>query len=524
MEAILSSIVAIFLSLAGIAGFSQYAKIGIQGVQTAATSTQMQVFDKAATQYVADNGATIAESATSTSPVTITATQLVAGGYLPTGYANVNPFGQSWQAQVLQPSSGQLETLVTSTGGVAISDTKQLAQIAAQTGAQGGFVPYANQAGDSFNTSNAYGTYGAWSVPLTSFSNPGSGHLASLLAFTDVTANTQYLYRVQVPNHPELNAMQTDLGMTDTGGTAHNINGANTVNAVTGQFSGQIGAVGLSPSDFPTGWGGGLRTDDVLANGTIAVGSSSSQTAYMSNTLCSGCVYAQSGQIVGNLTANRIGVDGYSPNSGYPTGWAGGVHTWDVYAEGSVGVGSNGVTSADMDNAGEIKGQILSLGAIGTPDQPCVGTASTSIGTTVTVGLGSMAQNADGSGQILLCKADPNPSNGGTPVWLPTTGRWEAVFQQVVYNGATVPAPNCSNGGTGKLLINAQNMQVNASGSATPNSAGNITTVGAVSYGPATSANGAGNNGPWTISMTDGSGNALPQSTTEAMATVYCEY
>ncbi|NPA97510.1 MAG: DUF2341 domain-containing protein [Crenarchaeota archaeon] len=38
----------------------------------------------------------------------------------------------------------------------------------------------------------------------------------------------------------------------------------------------------------------------------------------------------------------NIGTHGYSPDKGLPPGWGGGVHTWDVYAEGSVGLGRNG--------------------------------------------------------------------------------------------------------------------------------------------------------------------------------------
>jgi hypothetical protein len=35
-------------------------------------------------------------------------------------------------------------------------------------------------------------------------------------------------------------------------------------------------------------------------------------------------------------TSGRIGTQGYDPDSGYPSGWGGGIHTWDVYAHGSV--------------------------------------------------------------------------------------------------------------------------------------------------------------------------------------------
>lgn len=41
--------------------------------------------------------------------------------------------------------------------------------------------------------------------------------------------------------------------------------------------------------------------------------------------------------IQGSMRASgRIGTQGYDPDSGYPNGWGGGIHTWDVYARGSV--------------------------------------------------------------------------------------------------------------------------------------------------------------------------------------------
>lgn len=53
-----------------------------------------------------------------------------------------------------------------------------------------------------------------------------------------------------------------------------------------------------------------------------------------------------------SVSAQRVGVAGQNPDTGYPSGWSGGVHTWDLYAEGSVGVGSGGDLSASIDKSG----------------------------------------------------------------------------------------------------------------------------------------------------------------------------
>jgi hypothetical protein len=232
MDAILGYMIAIALSMLTMAQYFQFQTTGITNVQTAAAASQQFVVNKAAQQYVQDNGAVIAAQATATTPVPITAAMLINAGYLPTGFSQTNAFKQTWQVEVLQPAAGQLQAIVETIGGRAITDTLQLVQIASQTGAQGGFVPYAGQNGDpTMSPNNAYGAYGSWTIPLagTGFTNPGSGHLVSLLAFTGVQSNNGFLYRVKVPNHAELNNMQTDLGLTDVSGTAHNIAGANQI-------------------------------------------------------------------------------------------------------------------------------------------------------------------------------------------------------------------------------------------------------------------------------------------------------
>ncbi|MDF3883107.1 shufflon system plasmid conjugative transfer pilus tip adhesin PilV [Cupriavidus basilensis] len=236
MDAILGTVVALVISMLSLGGIVAWGKVGVENVQTAATANQMLIFNKATQQYVQDYGTQIASTATATVPVTISAATLAAAGYLPSGTSGVNPFGQTWQAQVLQPTPGSLQTLVSSQGGNPISNTKQLVQIAAQAGAQGGYVPYPGQAGDAtLNANTAYGSYGAWKLPMANYTNPGSGHLASLLAFTNVQSNNSYLYRVQVPGHPELNQMQTSIDLK-----GNDLNNVGKVNAQTATVSSSL--------------------------------------------------------------------------------------------------------------------------------------------------------------------------------------------------------------------------------------------------------------------------------------------
>lgn len=152
MDAILGYMIAIALSLLSVGQFYQWQASGMTNVQTAAAASQQVIYNKAAAQYVQDNGTSIAAIATPTVPVTITTAMLISSGYLPNGFSTTNVFGQTWQLQVLQPTAGTLQSVVQSVGGRAIADTVQLVQIAAQAGAQGGFVPYAGQNGDATMT------------------------------------------------------------------------------------------------------------------------------------------------------------------------------------------------------------------------------------------------------------------------------------------------------------------------------------------------------------------------------------
>jgi hypothetical protein len=142
-----------------------------------------------------------------------------------------------------------------------------------------------------------------------------------LLQFTNVQANTAYLYRVPVVNHPELNNMQTDLGLTDTGGNAHNITGINTATAQTlsingqGQFQAdQGGSLELGGNNATAGTGtpyvdfhqGGQGVQDYNAriindkNNHLAIMAANGQAAL---------------QVQGTLQAGNVAVPGSSCSS-----------------------------------------------------------------------------------------------------------------------------------------------------------------------------------------------------------------
>jgi len=103
---------------------------------------------------------------------------------------------------------------------------------------------------------------------------------------------------------------------------------------------------------------GTLMIADWLMAGGVAIGDAHTPTEVLD---VLGNIKA-SGTGGGNIAASgNIGTNGESPISGLPPGWAGGLHTFDVYAEGTVGVGTNGTIAAYMDKTGTMKAKTLTL-------------------------------------------------------------------------------------------------------------------------------------------------------------------
>jgi len=90
-------------------------------------------------------------------------------------------------------------------------------------------------------------------------------------------------------------------------------------NTVIGE---RLATNGLNPNDLPAGWGGGLRTYDVYAAGTVAAGNGGSIPAYMNS---SGNIYASNSIATsGNMSASgSLNVGGNTNTAGetYTGGW-----------------------------------------------------------------------------------------------------------------------------------------------------------------------------------------------------------
>ncbi len=176
----------------------------------------------ATAEYIRVNRGALLATAGASAPVQVSIAALKSGNHLLPGFGDRNPWGQSYGIYVLQPASGELEGIVLTYGGRShVASRPKFGNLmapsaAALVGGAGGFIPSGTIPGQSANTLE--GAFGGWRVPLvgTSIPIPPPGHVGGLSSLRDTgTMDQDFLYRVAVPGHPELNAMQTELDMTN---------------------------------------------------------------------------------------------------------------------------------------------------------------------------------------------------------------------------------------------------------------------------------------------------------------------
>ncbi|AIA55725.1 hypothetical protein Acaty_c1866 [Acidithiobacillus caldus ATCC 51756] len=272
--------------------------------------------------------------------------------------------------------------------------------------------------------------YSGWKVPTSGF-NAQPGHLAALIEYSNGQIQNDYLYRVSVPGQPQLNQMQTNLDMGN-----NNINNAQNVNVnddVTlgnpgsaqggnpAGLQGQLGVDEPAGQGFPGGWGGGIHTWDIYANGTFGAGENGSLNAYI-NDFDGGIggggevvtnspdganyAYMQSNNNGSSVVANGTVQGGYVNSTGNVnaqnalTAGGGGYITDSGY-----GAVANTFT-ANVLGANYIysNGNINASGQVQANYDVTLGTANGAANIGWGCGPnGAIAANANGSGQLLAC-------------------------------------------------------------------------------------------------------------------------
>lgn len=226
MSELLGVLFAIFIATMTFPKIAQWQQTSNDNNRIAITAQQQKQFDEAVATYTQQNSVAIQAAATSTVPATITVAMLQATNALPASFSAVNPFGQTWQAEVLQPTAGNLQVLTLSTGGTALQD-KQVNKIAALV-PNGGFIPQNDSGAYAGAAANAYGASSSWTLSTANYTSIAGGHPAALLTFNQGQLTSNSLYRNAVPGQPQLNTMNTPLIMAASAvpGTACSPNNA----------------------------------------------------------------------------------------------------------------------------------------------------------------------------------------------------------------------------------------------------------------------------------------------------------
>jgi prepilin-type N-terminal cleavage/methylation domain-containing protein len=207
----------------------------MKGQQAAAYQSQLAT---ATSNYIKANY-TALKGSVGTTPTAVTVNTLMTSGFLPQVFSNKNIYLQTGCVLILQPTPGQLNALVITTGGTAIGD-KDLPAVAAAAGTGSGYIssqyappnPLTNNKND-----NPHVAIGAsWTLNTGDTSAPGknyqgttcdggslsggptdAGHLVSRVFMNGAGLTpADYLYRDAVSGMPELNTMNTPILMSDS--------------------------------------------------------------------------------------------------------------------------------------------------------------------------------------------------------------------------------------------------------------------------------------------------------------------
>lgn len=192
---------------------------GTTEIQKQAVAEHLRKVTEATVSYGRAHYKELLDRATPTAGNSIGITDLIREEFLPEGFNAHNPWGQTYAIYAREPTAGELQLVVLTTdgraheakhpefGNVIVPSTAALAKA--------GFIPTGVQ--DGHTTAQLRGAYSAWVIELAAMGipAPAPGHLGSVSNLSSFEVGHDYLYRVEVPGHPELNEMWTELDMTD---------------------------------------------------------------------------------------------------------------------------------------------------------------------------------------------------------------------------------------------------------------------------------------------------------------------
>lgn len=212
------ALVSIFVMIVLIGVVAQINYDGSLRVERRLVAENMLVLADAAKLYVRKHNAQLAGSAGPTSGPQISLAALRSEGLLRPNFSDRNMWGQQYSIYVRSSGSDLLRIIIVTSGGRSRSkkfNNTVVPGAAALIGAAGGYTPTGNIS--SIPAGVMQGAGNNWRIPFSSvgITNPGPGHLVYVSDYDASDLAHEFLYRVEIPGNPELNAMRTELDMTD---------------------------------------------------------------------------------------------------------------------------------------------------------------------------------------------------------------------------------------------------------------------------------------------------------------------
>jgi hypothetical protein len=199
--------VALLISLLFMASLIKLENGAHQNTVQSGVAGQAIILERAAAKYVENYQAQLLAATSASTPAIITVPMLEATRSLTEPAQTTDIYGQTWKVVVLQPTSGELQAFVTTTGKPL--NNLVAVNIAQQIGTNGGFYP---QSSSVYPAGTIMGMGGNWRTPVGNWPI-GQGELA---VYVDTSGDTSadYLYRNAVPGDLQANTMNTPLIMS----------------------------------------------------------------------------------------------------------------------------------------------------------------------------------------------------------------------------------------------------------------------------------------------------------------------
>lgn len=230
-----SAMLGILILLSLLPAIASQINEGLTYLKKRSAADHLKQVNLAAGEYIKLHHSELLQKCTATKGETVTIKDLKDDDLLPDGFAERNVWYQDYKIYIRQPKDKELQGIVlTDSNGKSYDNTfvnTVIPSTATFLGGAGGFVPSGHLPNQS--TNNVIGSYGMWELELNKMGipSPGAGHLAALATFGSSELGLDFLYRVAVPGEPELNAMQTNLDMTD-----HDINNLRSIKLVSHNY------------------------------------------------------------------------------------------------------------------------------------------------------------------------------------------------------------------------------------------------------------------------------------------------